>query len=101
MNKKKNGNLKYLSLLTAFNCYQTFKGFLESFKVSDHSHEMWYGDKKVAKDMQKEQLENKFEFGLTYLNMGASILNANGFKFKELSKKTNPSWPLMMNMFAA
>lgn len=62
---------------------------------------MWYGDKKVAKDMQKEQLENKFEFGLTYLNIGQSILNSNGFKYKEISKKTNPSWPLLMNMFAA
>ena len=101
MNKKKNGNLKYLSLWLAFSSYPIFKGFLESFKVSDYSHEMWYGDKKVAKDMQKEQLENKFEFGLEYLNIGQSILNANGFKFKEISKKTNPQWPLLMNMIAA
>jgi len=54
MNKKKNGNLKYLSLYLAFQNYQNFKTFLESFKISDHSHEMWYGDKKIAKDMQKE-----------------------------------------------
>ena len=74
MNKKKNGNLKYLSLVNAFQSYAIFKAFLESFKVSDYSQEMWYGDKKIAKDMTKEQLENKFEFGLTYLNIGTSVM---------------------------
>jgi hypothetical protein len=90
MNKKKNGNLKYLSLYLAFQNFAIFKAFLDSFKVSDYSHEMWYGDKKIAKDMTKDQLENKFEFGLEYLNIGQSILSGNSFKFKDLSKKTNP-----------
>ena len=54
MNKKKNGNLRYLSLKTAFNAYTAFKQFLDSFKVSDHSQELWYGDKKIARDMTKE-----------------------------------------------
>jgi hypothetical protein len=31
---------------------------------------MWYGDKKVAKDMHKEQLEKQYQFGLTYINFG-------------------------------
>ena len=44
---------------------------------------MWYGDKKVAKDMVKEQLEKKFEFGLTYLNLGIGALSYNGFKLKD------------------
>lgn len=96
MNHKKNGNLKYLSLVTAFQSYYNFNSFLTSFKISDHSHEMWYGDKKVAKEMSKEQLENKFEFGLRYLNIGQSILSSNAFKHKEMIKRKEPQWPLMM-----
>jgi hypothetical protein len=30
------------------------KGFLDSFKISDHAHELWYGEAKVAKEMSKE-----------------------------------------------
>jgi len=74
MNKKKNGNLIYLSLVFAFPNYTFFKNFLENFRISDYDHEMWYGDKKIAKDMNKNQLDKKFEFGLHYLNVGNSIL---------------------------
>lgn len=60
---------------------------------------MWYGDKKIAKDMTKEQLENKFEFGLSYLNIGSSILTSNFFKHKDLAKRKDPQWPIFMNLF--
>ena len=62
---------------------------------------MWYGDKKVAKDMTKEQLERKFTFGLTHLNLGSSVLTHNGFKFKELSKALHPKWPGLLNAFSS
>ena len=90
MNKKKQGNLKYLSLVNAFQAFAHLKSFLEAFKVSDYSHEMWYGDKKIAKDMTKEQLENKFEFGLEYINLGSSVLTGNNFKHKEVAKRKDP-----------
>jgi hypothetical protein len=51
---------------------------------------MWYGDKKVAKDMTKDQLENKFEYGLEYLNIERSILAGNGFKHKDVIKRKEP-----------
>jgi Leucine-rich repeat (LRR) protein len=70
-------------------------------KVSDHDHELWYGDKKIAKEMTKEQLEKKFEFGLQYLNIGNSILSTNNFKQKELAKRKEPQWPVFLEMFAA
>ena len=60
MNFKKNGNLKYLSIANAIGNYTNMKSFFDSFYISDYSQEMWYGDKKIAKDMTKEQLENKF-----------------------------------------
>jgi hypothetical protein len=62
-------------------------------------HELWYGESRVAKDMQKEQLETKFEFGLQYLNVGASVINRIGFKLKEYLKKKEPWWPMMINLF--
>ena len=58
--------------------------------------EMWYGDKKIAKDMTKEQLENKFEFGLDYLHIGNSLLTGFNFKFKELEKRKEPIWPVFL-----
>lgn len=61
---------------------------------------MWYGDKKIAKDMQKEQLEKRFEFGLIQLDIGNSSLYGNGFKHKELIKKKEPQWPHFIRMFA-
>lgn len=101
MNKKKNGSLKYLSIQNAFSNYLGFKGFIESFKVSDHAHELWYGDKKIAKEMTKEQLESKFEFGLEYLNIGNSALRSNNFKYNQIAKRKDPQWPIVMNMFAS
>lgn len=99
MNKKKNGNLKYLSIENAFASHSQLKSFVEHFRVSDHSHEMWYGDKKVAKEMTKEQLEYKFECGLQFLNIGSSALAGNGFKHKEIIKRKEPQWPVLMNLF--
>lgn len=101
MNHKKSGALKYLSLMTSINSYSSLKLLLDSCKVSDHMHELWYGDKKIAKEMTKEQLEAKFEFGLSYLNISRSILNNIAFKHKETIKRKDPQWPNFMAMFAA
>lgn len=83
MNKKKNGTLKYLSLEACFGAYSNLDTFLNSFKISDYDAETWYGDKKIAKDMEKEQLEKKFEFGLSYFNIGRSNIMNNNFKLKD------------------
>lgn len=100
MNHKKEGSLKYLYLYSAFQSYGYLRSFLENFMISDYDQEMWYGDKKIAKDMQKEQLEKRFEFGLTLLDVGNSTLSGNGFKQKELVKKKEPQWPHFIRMFA-
>lgn len=94
MNNKKEGGLKYLSAVKAFSAYTgSFKTFLESCKQSDYSHEMWYGDKKVAKEMTKEQLENKFLFGLIYFNICGSNISNICFKHKDIIKRKDPQWP--------
>lgn len=60
---------------------------------------MWYGDKKIAKEMSKDQLENKLYFGLEYLNVGNSYFNGSNFKYKDTIKKKEPQWPQLMEIF--
>ena len=84
MNKRKNGSLKLLSIERMMGSSNDIRNFFNAFKISDHSHELWYGDKKVANEMSKEQLELKFEFGLTYINFGNSTIGSNGFRLKDL-----------------
>lgn len=54
MNKIKNGSLKYLSIENCIGSYANLKIFLKGFYVSEQAAEMWYGDKKIAKDMVGE-----------------------------------------------
>lgn len=55
-------------------------------KVSDYDHEMWYGDKKIAKEMTKEKLDKVFFSNLKYLNFEESNIGNNHFKLKEYQK---------------
>jgi len=41
----------------------------------------------------------KLEFGLKYLNFEGSNLPSNGFRHKEVSKKKEPHWPQLMQVF--
>lgn len=52
MNQKKGGNLKYLSLVGGIASFNDLEGMIKSMKVSDKDVEEWYGDRKVAKEMQ-------------------------------------------------
>jgi len=49
-------------------------------------HENWYGDKKVASEMKKEQLETTFEFGLEQIRFSACQMKNNGFRLKDYQK---------------
>jgi hypothetical protein len=55
--------------------HESLENFLESFYISDFDNEIWYGDKNVAKEMKKEQLEKNLHFGLLKLDLGDSYLN--------------------------
>jgi hypothetical protein len=52
-NKYKNGSLKSLSLQRCIWSGQ-FESFLSHLYISDHDHEVTYGDTKVAKEMTKD-----------------------------------------------
>lgn len=62
---------------------QSLEQFFESFYVSDYDNELWYGDKNVAKEMKKEQLEKNLYFGLQKLNLQDSILSKSLFRLKD------------------
>lgn len=55
-------------------------------QISEYDHEMWYGDKKIAKEMTKEQLDKVFHSNLKYLNIEDSNISNNYFKLKEFQK---------------
>ena len=54
MNKYKNGSLTHLSMISAIQSHASMNHFMEKFYISDHDHELWYGDAKVAKEMKNE-----------------------------------------------
>mmetsp|Transcript_34673 Transcript_34673/g.53118 ORF Transcript_34673/g.53118 Transcript_34673/m.53118 type:complete len:432 (-) Transcript_34673:998-2293(-) len=100
MNKYKNGSLVHLSVRKAFSSDTQFNNFLQHFYISEHCHEQWYGDSKVAKEMKNDQLEKKLHCGLSYLNFEGSALSSNGFKFKHYEKQPNPKWPQVVKFMA-
>jgi len=77
-----------------------YVNFLESMRVSDYDHELWYGDKKIAKEMTKGQLDKTFHCKLTYFNMEDSSIYSNGFKLKNYQKMSKPSWPKLLTFIS-
>lgn len=52
MNKYKSGSLIHLSMTKAIGDYYSLQNFFDWFKISEKTHELWYGDKKVADEMK-------------------------------------------------
>jgi len=75
--------------------YANAESFLNNMKISDQDHEYWYGDRKTADAMSKEQLDRNFHFKLAYLNFQGGNFASIGinFKPKTIVKQTNPVWP--------
>mmetsp|Transcript_27056 Transcript_27056/g.19500 ORF Transcript_27056/g.19500 Transcript_27056/m.19500 type:complete len:204 (+) Transcript_27056:2690-3301(+) len=88
MNAKRNGSLLGLSIKYWLSTYSNLAAFLGAMEVSDYDHELWYGDKKIAKEMTKEKLDKVFYSNLKYLNLEESKIGNNHFKLKEYQKKT-------------
>jgi hypothetical protein len=82
-NHYKNGSLKSLSMRNALINGQLHT-FLESVYISDKDHEIMFGDKKVANEMEKEKLEKKLQFGLTFIDFKGCNLNCTTCKLKDL-----------------
>lgn len=109
-NKYKGGSLESVDLMGWFDGFYTFQQFLSYMMLSDHDHEVVFGDKNEASKMEKGQLEKHFYFGLKYLNIGEKGVSTkkstiqyigNGFKPKEIVKREKPDWPLVLRLAAA
>lgn len=70
-------------------------------KVSDKDMEEWYGDRKVAKEMQGDQLEKAYHFGLQYIDLSNCNIYNSSFKMKNLQKENDPKWPAFMHFLAS
>jgi hypothetical protein len=100
MNQYKSGVLNYVSVVNGFNLASATSSdaWFGSFLISDQDHEKWYGEKKVADDMEKDQLVKKWHFGLHNLDMeGCNFANISPiFKYKNFVKLPNPTWPKLI-----
>jgi len=99
MNKYKNGSLSEISMKGAITSYTSLNVFLAGLEISDHDHEVWYGDSKVAEKMKGEQLEKKMFCGLKVLRL-AKVAMKNGFKLKDYEKVLVPQWPKLLQIIA-
>lgn len=99
MNAYKNGSLEAVSAKNWFANETAFRKFMSALCVSEQDHELWYGDKKVAQDMKKEQLESHMYCNLKYFDYSASPFGAYGrlFNPKTIQKMLNPVWPSFLH----
>jgi hypothetical protein len=99
MNAYKNGSLEGLSMRNWIASYANADSFVHQMNISDQDHEYWYGDRKVAEAMQKEQLDRKMHFKLKFIDFQKSNFANWGLNFKPkvIVKQTTPLWPNFLN----
>ena len=54
MNARRNGALKSVSMERWLSGAYALSQFIDSMFISDKSHELWYGDSKLASEMKEE-----------------------------------------------
>ena len=55
MNAYRNGALEAVSVSRWFEGYACFRTyFLKGLQVSERDHEFWYGDRRLAQEMEKD-----------------------------------------------
>lgn len=87
MNAYRNGALESLSIAMWFNGSERFRSnFLCSLYVSEKEHELWYGDKRLAQEMEKEQLVAKMYCNLKRLSLRSSKLGGINVNYKNILK---------------
>jgi len=86
MNAYRNGALEMLSVEKWFKSKGTFWYFIDSLNISNKDHELWYGDKKVAQEMKKEDLVKHMNFKIKYLNIAEGPIGNFGVNYKTLKK---------------
>jgi hypothetical protein len=102
MNALKNGALEHVSMQNWLNGHAALNSFCAAMQVSDQDHELWYGDKKTAQLMEKEQLVKAFHCNLKALDLGWShVLQGSAFRYKHMAKLSDPTWPCFLKLAAS
>jgi hypothetical protein len=102
MNARKNGSLEHVSMQNWLNGHQYLNAFCTAMEVSEQDHELWYGDKKTAQAMEKEQLVKSFHCNLKVLDLQWSHAMAGApFRYKNTAKLSNPTWPSFLKLAAS
>lgn len=86
MNAYRNGALEVFTMVGWFNSNSKLQTFLQGLYISKKDHEDWYGDKKMANEMVKEDLEKHLHCNLKMLNFRGSTLGGFPTNFKQLLK---------------
>ena len=85
MNAYRNGALEVLSLKGWFSNRSAFvSSFILATYISNKDHELLYGDKKTAQEMEKEDLVKKHHNNLKFLNIGGNQIGGFAINYKEL-----------------
>jgi len=84
MNAYRNGALEYLSIVGWMNQFAKVASFIDCMLISKKEHEEMYGDKKLAKEMEKEDLEKSFYFNLKWLNLRSNTFSGAVYNFKNI-----------------
>lgn len=72
--------------------------FVSSLQISVQDHENMYGDKKLAQEMEKEDLVKKMHFKLKYLNIRQSNIAGIAANYKHIMKQQKPEWPKLLKV---
>lgn len=59
---------------------------------------MLYGDKKLAQEMEKEDLVKKLYFKLKFFNIRDSNISGIAANYKCILKQTKPEWPKLLQI---
>ena len=109
MNAYRNGALEALSVSKWFSqveikfqaVYDHFRNyFLAGLYVSERDHEFWYGDKRLAQEMEKDQLVSKMYCNLKILNTSECRLRGmyKVHDYKKILKQTEQDWPNILEL---
>jgi len=98
MNARRNGALEALSLESWFRNRSSLFAFVQSLLISNKEHETWYGDKKLASEMAKDDLVGRMHYNLKFLNLGGCAVGDFGINYKQIKKQVRPEWPRILEL---
>lgn len=86
MNAYRNGALESMSAVGWMSSISYLNSFINHLHISNQDHEMLYGDKKLAQEMEKDDLVKSLHFKLKFLNIRDSNIAGIAANYKNIMK---------------